>query len=404
MSQASHTPGAAPPKPGSLLVACGDPAHRTALVHMLEAAGHAVSVAESRGPSLELLRSGKFDLALVDVRLTDGGLEQALEQLRAEGRLSQTLIVAISAAGEGESVARCLDLGATDSLIGLPDPALLGARLRVWLELKRWREAARLAEQRLEREQRRSDELLQIVIPLGIALSNETDFNQMLEKILIQAQTLGRADAGTLYLRTDDDRLKFVIVRNTSLDLALGGTTGAEIPFAPLLLHDAHTGRPNHHNVATHAALTGETVNIPDAYQAEGFDFSGTQAIDRDTGYRSTSFLTLPLKDGRQAVIGVLQLINALDEKTGRVVPFDLALHPVIESLASLAAVALQAYIREQRLRQQIEELRIEIDEGKRARRVAEITETEYFRRLQEKAREMRSAHAGARPVEPRDG
>jgi len=372
-------------------------------VRALRAADYTASAAADVEQSLDRLRNEFFDCFLVDVRLPEG-LERVLAYLREHERLELTPIFAVAAVDEAGRVARALDLGAADYVVGAPDPALLGARLGLRLELKHWREAARLALRRLEAEQKRVEELLQIVIPLGVTLSAETDFNQMLEKILAQAQTLCNADAGTLYWRTDDDRLQFVILRNRSLNLALGGTSGAEIPFAPLPLYDALTGRPNHHNVATHAALTGETVNISDAYRAEGFDFSGTQAFDRNTGYRSTSFLTVPLKDSRQQVIGVLQLINALDPRAGGVMPFDPALHPAVESLASLATVALQAYIREQRLRRQIEELRIEIDEGKRSQQVAEITETDYFRRLQEKAREMRlSVRGGTRPLEPRE-
>jgi len=388
--------------PGHVLVVSGNEAYRETLVRALKAVDYTTSAAADVEQSLDRLQNEFFDCVLVDVHLPNG-LERVLAYLREQERWELTPVLAVSALDEAGRAARALDLGAADYIVGAPDPALLRARLGLMLELKRWRAAARAALSRLEAEQKRVEELLQIVIPLGVTLSAETDFNQMLEKILAQAQTLCNADAGTLYWRADDDRLQFVILRNRSLNLALGGTSGAEIPFAPLPLNDALTGRPNHHNVATHAALSGETVNIPDAYRAEGFDFSGTQAFDRNTGYHSTSFLTVPLKDSRQQVIGVLQLINALDPRAGGVIPFAPALHPVVESLASLATVALQAYIREQRLRRQIEELRIEIDEGRRSRQVAEITETDYFRRLQEKAREMRlSVRGGTRPLEPR--
>ena len=70
---------------------------------------------------------------------------------------------------------------------------------------------------------------------------------------------------------------------------------------------------PTRKNVASYAALTGQTINIPDAYDAEGFDFSGTRKFDEMNAYRSTSFLTVPLRDREEAVIGVLQLINARD-------------------------------------------------------------------------------------------
>jgi hypothetical protein len=109
--------------------------------------------------------------------------------------------------------------------------------------------------------------LLHTVIPVGVSLSAERDFDRLLETIVREAQAVCNADAGTLYLRTDDDRLKFVIVSNNSLDIAAGGTTGRAITFPPLRLYDEETGAPNHHNVATHAALSHRWINIPDAYQ-----------------------------------------------------------------------------------------------------------------------------------------
>ena len=162
-----------------------------------------------------------------------------------------------------------------------------------------------------------------------------------MEKILVEAQGLCHADGGTLYLRADESRLSFAIVRNDSLDLAYGGSSGQPVTFPPLYLYDEDTGERNEKNVATYVALSGATVNVPDAYTAEHYDFSGTKAFDERTGYRSMSFLTIPMKNYSDEVIGVLQLINAKQPDTGEVVPFSLDVQPVIEALASQAAVAL---------------------------------------------------------------
>ena len=106
-------------------------------------------------------------------------------------------------------------------------------------------------------------------------------------------------------------------------------------------------------------------------------------------GYRTLSCLTIPLKNTYGRVLGVLQLINAQDPNTGQV-PFDPNLQQMMESFSSLAVAALEAYIREQGLKQQIEKLRIEIDEVKRQKQVSEIVDTDFFRDLQAKARAMR--------------
>jgi GAF domain-containing protein len=230
------------------------------------------------------------------------------------------------------------------------------------------------AQDRVTLLERRFDALIKAVIPIGVALLATRDFQRMLETILLEAKALCHADGGTLYLRTDDDQLRFVMLRNDSLGIAMGGTSGGEIPYPPLPLRDPASGAPNHRNVATWAALTGQSVNF-----------------DQLSGYRSTSFLTVPLKNAAQRVIGVLQLLNATDPASGAVVAFDPGDVPVVEALSTLAAAALDVYMREEGLRSQIRALHIEIDEAKRARQVAEITDSDYFRSLQQKVRVLRS-------------
>ena len=182
---------------------------------------------------------------------------------------------------------------------------------------------------------------LQKLIDIGIALSAERNHDRLMERILTEAQKLCNADGGTLYLRDEEDHLVFTIVHNDSLGVAMGGTTGSEITFPPLELYDSQTGARNEKNVATYAALAERTVNIADAYEAEDFDFSGTRTFDERTGYRSKSFLTVPLMNYDGDIIGVLQLINAVDTETGEVIVFGARLQQIVEALASQAAVAL---------------------------------------------------------------
>jgi HD-GYP domain-containing protein (c-di-GMP phosphodiesterase class II) len=174
---------------------------------------------------------------------------------------------------------------------------------------------------------------------IGASLSAERDINRLLESILAAAKTITGADGGTLYRLADDKTLRFEIVRTTSLKYYLGGTSGNPVPFYPIQLYK--DGKPNHSMVAAHAALTGKTVNIADAYTADGFDFSGTRAFDSKTGYRSKSFLTVPMRNHEHEAIGVLQLINARDPKTGEIGAFSDSDQRLAESLASQAAIAL---------------------------------------------------------------
>ena len=175
---------------------------------------------------------------------------------------------------------------------------------------------------------------------IGASLSAERDINRLLESILTAAKSITRADGGTLYRLTEDRTLRFEIVRTTSLKYYLGGTTGTAVPFYPIHLV-GKDGRPNHNMVAAYVALTGNTVNIPDAYTADGFDFTGTRNFDKKTGYRSKSFLTVPMKNHENEIIGVLQLLNAQDPKTGEIVAFSASDQRLAESLASQAAIAL---------------------------------------------------------------
>ena len=190
-------------------------------------------------------------------------------------------------------------------------------------------------------EQGDSSTSYQRLIEIGIALSTERNHNRLMERILLEAKELANADGGTLYLRTDTDTLKFEIMRTDSLGIALGGTTGKPITFPPLRLYDEQTKEANHKNVATHVALTGQSIAILDAYETDEFDFSGTRKFDRGTGYRSKSFLTVPLKNHLGEVIGVIQLLNARERASGEVVPFSAAVQPLVEAMASQAAVAL---------------------------------------------------------------
>jgi len=183
-------------------------------------------------------------------------------------------------------------------------------------------------------------ERLEQLNQIGVALSKETDINQLLETILIAAKTVTNADGGTLYRVTEDRCLKFEIMRNDTLNIAMGGATGVEIPFYPIYLFDKN-GTAVTTMVAAYAVHHDKSVNIADAYTQEGFDFSGTKNFDKKTGYRSHSFLTVPMKNHENEVIGVLQLINAKDLITSSIVPFSEADQRLAESLASQAAIAL---------------------------------------------------------------
>ena len=189
---------------------------------------------------------------------------------------------------------------------------------------------------------------------IGVALSRQTDISRLLETILVAAKNITNADGGTLYRVTEERTLKFEIMRNDTLGIAMGGTTGVAIPFPPIALYDSK-GAPVTSMVAAYAVHHDRSINIEDAYSEDGFDFTGTRNFDANTGYRSRAFLTIPMKDHENVIIGVLQLLNAKDRATGAVRAFTDADLRLAESLASQAAIALTNRLLINRLEQLFE-------------------------------------------------
>ena len=176
---------------------------------------------------------------------------------------------------------------------------------------------------------------------IGLALSTEDDINVIFELIMGEAKNITNADGRTLYMISDDgETMKFEIMATESMNFAQGGTTGIEIKIPPMQLFDEE-GNPNHSSIVTYSANTGKTVNIKDDYKEKGFDFTGAKTFDKNTGYRTQSVLSVPLKNHENDIVGVMQLINAKDPQSGKTISFSADMQHQIESLASQGAVAL---------------------------------------------------------------
>ncbi len=183
-------------------------------------------------------------------------------------------------------------------------------------------------------------ENLRNLIEIGQALSSEHNLQKLLEKILLSAKKFTTADGGSLYTVTAERKLRFEITSSDSLDFHLGGTTGKAVPFVEISLF-LPEGAPNNRMIVTYAANFGKSVNIHDAYKESGFDFTGPRLFDQERGYRTKSVLAIPMKSHEGDVIGILQLINAHDPLTKKIVTFSEEDVYLAESLASIAGVAL---------------------------------------------------------------
>jgi HD-GYP domain-containing protein (c-di-GMP phosphodiesterase class II) len=175
---------------------------------------------------------------------------------------------------------------------------------------------------------------------VGVALSAEKDDKRLLEMILTGAMELTNADGGTLYLLHKKTQLSFALIANKTLNIQPSRINKSELNITAISLYNIH-GEPNLKNVACFCFHENKTVHIEDAYHTKGFDFSGTRHADQELGYHSKSFLTIPLRDHENVTIGVLQLINAMDDETGEIIPFPEERIVVAESLASQAAITL---------------------------------------------------------------
>ncbi|MDD3147851.1 MAG: GAF domain-containing protein, partial [Candidatus Riflebacteria bacterium] len=205
---------------------------------------------------------------------------------------------------------------------------------------------------------------LEELVKVGLALSQERDAATLLEMIVSTARRLTGADAGTLYLTDKTAQvLRFQILQNVTTNTNINAMRDSAISLPPpvQMLID---GQPNLANVSSYVAHTGETVNIPDVYAAEGFNFSGTKAYDLSSGYHSQSMLVVPMRNHLDEIIGVLQLLNAIDPDTGKIRPFLAFDSALISSVSSQAAVAVtnntlltqlrEAYISTERTNQEL--------------------------------------------------
>ena len=167
---------------------------------------------------------------------------------------------------------------------------------------------------------------------IGRALSGEHDLNTLLEKICDEVCKFTYADACTLYI-VKEKQLHIRIFQNKSMGIRMGGKTGETINMSPVDMIES--------NVSAYVALKGVSVNIPDVYDTDLFDFTGPKEYDQETGYHSTSMLVCPMRNHENDIIGVLQLVNAINPDTREIIPFLPDYVSLTESLASQAAVSI---------------------------------------------------------------
>lgn len=177
----------------------------------------------------------------------------------------------------------------------------------------------------------------QHLLDISVQLSSEKNSDTLMEKVLLAAIDISNADAGSIYLVNKNKALEFRTIINKSLDIHFGGSSTDEITFPAIPLHI--DGKENKSAIVAHTANTGQIINVADVYDELPFDFSAARKMDSKTGYRTQSMLTFPLQDHTKDIVGVIQLINAMENDS--VIPFCKQVERQILSFASLGAIAL---------------------------------------------------------------
>lgn len=181
---------------------------------------------------------------------------------------------------------------------------------------------------------------LENILDIAIALTAERDMDILMSRILTEAVDLTNCDGGTLYIVTDENALRFqnIITRSKGINRSAAKD---EIHLPPVEL--------NRKSVCACAALDKKRINIPDVYAAQEYDFSGARKYDSLNQYHTQSTLVIPMMNDHEEVIGVLQLINAMDQE-GNIIAFADECEMTVAALASLAAISLYNHKLSERL------------------------------------------------------
>ncbi len=321
-----------------VLVIADKKSEAATLVDYLQQLEYPVSVITTTQPVNQLFAVKQPDLIIFKTSFPQPTIDEFLAQLKAHPDWAIIPLLALTDQSNQKHREHLFELGLDDYLLEPSSPTLLGARIAHHLRFKQLRDQKQAELREMEKL---AADLKQVVLPLGVALSTEKDPDHLLERILLETRSICNADAGLLYLRTEDDLLRLALRRSIPLTATDDNDEVKTTLSPPLRMYDKQSGAPNYSNVATCAALNNHSINIPDIYTAQGFDFSGTKDFDRTYNYRTISILAIPLKNPLDEVIGVFELINAKDSTTGQVIPFDAYHQLVAESLTSLATVAL---------------------------------------------------------------
>ena len=321
------------PGQSRLLLVDDNTANRDALCKELENLGYLMVEAGDGNTALKILREQEIHLVLLGLKIPGLNGFQVLEEIKKDPGLRDIPVIVVSSVAEIDSIIQCIKLGAEDYLQEPYNPVLLETRINVLLDKRILRRRERI---HIERVEKLAYDLRHSILPLGIALTTEKNYERLLERIVNAAKTICNAERGLLYLRTNTDQLKAEIVIRQTQEVHIE----QPYPLQLIPLHDPVTKEPNTRYVIQRVANEGRSINIHDLREIPELEVADIRSLDEKTHQDTISVLTVPLKDHDENVIGILQLCNARDED-GEVTRFNAYQQLVVESLTSQAAVIL---------------------------------------------------------------
>lgn len=289
--------------------------------------------------ALARLREGPFDLVLLDLRAAERDHYAFLRGRQADP--AAAAIPVVITAYPGASPARleqCIEWGAADYIFHPDHHTLFRARLQNVLQRKLMQDQATTALEAFNEIEKIADDLRLVILPIGAALSAESEYDPLVARIVMEAQRICNADAGALCLAQDDGLLHFEYLRIESLDFTYRRAPGEDEIIAPVPLSDAATGLPNNHNLPVFVALSGDSVNLTEDTNGR-FDLLLMGLLFDGRPYHPQTRLAVPLRSGQ--IVGTLLLADSRHPLTGEIVEFDAYHQQVAESLASQAAIVL---------------------------------------------------------------
>lgn len=327
----------------TILVVDDDETNRDLLVLILKANDYNIVTAEDGRKALTILKSQKIDLVLLDLMMPVIDGYQVLRLMSADIKLQKIPVIIITAVGKMESVKHCINLGAKDYLLKPYNQDVVRNRIAAILAFEKLYRTEQTLKEIIEEEKRLSIDLMEFAVPASLKLAKECDYNKLVEKIVLQAMSYCQAEAGILYTRTRNNTLKFEVVRNKPLNIALGGSTEKPCPYQPvLIMSDTTSNEPNNQFAITRAVHQKKQINLDMEEENSDDSLFTTRLFNEAETFRAITFLITPIINPSGYVIGILELINALDPINGLAIRFNRCQEAVINTFCQVCSVMIE--------------------------------------------------------------